>query len=60
MLNIGVSKNHRRKWIGSILLQHAEEVVKSCGACCLLTLPEQSPELMFELRRELNSRKIYR
>ncbi|NUU64109.1 GNAT family N-acetyltransferase [Paenibacillus sp. JW14] len=55
-----MSKNHRRKWIGSILLQHAEEVVKSCGACCLLTLPEQSPELMFELRRELNSRKIYR
>ncbi|MEK5396404.1 GNAT family N-acetyltransferase [Paenibacillus sp. FSL K6-2859] len=38
VLDIGVSKEHRRKGIGGILLQHVEKVVKSRGAYCLLML----------------------
>ncbi|MFC3748631.1 GNAT family N-acetyltransferase [Paenibacillus sp. GCM10012306] len=33
-----MSKKHRRKGIGSILLQHVEEIVKSRVAYCLLML----------------------
>jgi GNAT superfamily N-acetyltransferase len=38
VLDIGVSKDHRRKGIGGILLQHVEKVVKSRGAYCLLMM----------------------
>lgn len=38
VLVIGVGSSCRRKGIGSILLQHAEEIVKSKGAYCLFMM----------------------
>ncbi|XEC93822.1 GNAT family N-acetyltransferase [Paenibacillus tarimensis] len=38
VLQIGVNRHGRRKGIGSILLKHAEEVVKKRGAHCLLMM----------------------
>ncbi len=35
VLDIGVSKNFRRKGIGSILLKHAEDVVRTRNAYCM-------------------------
>lgn len=38
VLDIGVSKRHRRKGIGSILLRQAEKIARSRGAYCLFML----------------------
>lgn len=38
VLDIGVSKQHRRKGMGSILLKHAEDVARSRGAYCLFMM----------------------
>ena len=38
VLDIGVSKGHRRKGIGSKLLQHAEEIARDKGAYCLFMM----------------------
>lgn len=38
VLAIGVTKNVRRNGIGSILLKHAEAVVKERGATCLMMM----------------------